>query len=68
MVQLTSNISLSDDSATFTNTLTIDPFNISSVGNYRCEAMIDNSTAEMTTTITAKRKPYKLHYSFIPSI
>ena len=56
-VQLTSNVSLSDGSAVFTNTLTIDPFTISSVGDYRCVAMIDNSTAETTTTIRARRKP-----------
>ena len=39
-----------------TNTLAIDPFTISSLGNYRCVAMIDNSTAETFTTIRAKRK------------
>ena len=44
-----------------TNTLTIDPFTISSVGDYRCVAMIDNSTAETTTTIRARRKPYLLY-------
>ena len=32
MVQLTSNISLSDDGTIFTNTLMINPFTISSVG------------------------------------
>ena len=57
MVQLTSNISLSNNGSTFTNTLTIDPFTISSVGDYRCVAMIDNSTAETTTTIRARCKP-----------
>ena len=61
MVQLTSNVSLSDDGAAFTNTLTIDPFTISSVGDYKCVAMIDNSTAETTTTISARRKPYSLY-------
>ena len=40
-----------------TNTLTINPFNISSVGDYRCVAMIDNSTAETTTNIRARCKP-----------
>ena len=61
MVQLTSNVSLSDDGAAFTNTLMIDPFTISSVGDYRCVAMIDNSTADITTTIRAKCKPYLLY-------
>ena len=57
MVQLTSNVSLSNGGAAFTNTLAIDPFTISSVGDYRCVAMIDNSTAEITKTIRARRKP-----------
>ena len=56
MVQLTSDVSLSNGGAAFTNTLTIDPFNISSVGSYRCEAMIDNSTAEGTTIVKGKCK------------
>ena len=33
MVQLTSNVSLSDDGTTFINTLIINPFNISSLGS-----------------------------------
>ena len=59
MVQLTSDVSLSNGGAAFANTLTIDPFTISSVGSYRCVAMIDNSTAEKiaTKTIRARRKP-----------
>ena len=40
-----------------TDTLTIDPFTISLVGDYRCVAMIDNSTAETTTNIRARCKP-----------
>ena len=55
-VQLTSNVSLSNDGAAFTNTLTIEPFNISSVGDYRCIIMIDNSTGETNKTIIARRK------------
>ena len=56
MVQLTSNVSLSNGGAAFTNTLTIYSFTISSVGDYICVAMIDNSTAETNTTIRARGK------------
>ena len=56
MVQLTNNVSLSNGGAAFTNTLIIDPFTIPSVGDYRCVAMIDGSTAETTTIIRAERK------------
>ena len=61
MVQLTSDVSLSNGGAAFTNTLTIDPFNISSVGSYRCEAKINGNTTETTTIIKAKGKPYLLY-------
>ena len=56
MVQLTSNVSLSDDGTAFTNTLTINPFTISSVGDYRCVAMINDTRAEVATTVKGKRK------------
>ena len=56
MVQLTSNISLGNDRTAFTNTLTIDPFNISSVGSYRCVATINDSTAEIITIVRGKCK------------
>ena len=58
-VHSTNTVNIND--TLITNTLTIDPFTISSVGDYRCEAMIDDSTAETTTTISARRKPYLLH-------
>ena len=58
-VQSTNTVNISD--TLITNTLTIDPFTISSVGDYRCVAMIDNSTAVTTTTIRARRKPYLLY-------
>ena len=58
-VELTNTVNIND--TLITNTLTIDPFNISSVGDYRCLAMIDNSTAETTTTIRARGKPYLLY-------
>ena len=58
-VQSTNTVNIND--TLITNTLTVDPFNISSVGNYRCVAMIDNSTAETTTTIRARGKPYLLY-------
>ena len=58
-VQLTDTVNIND--TLITNTLTIDPFTISSVGDYRCVAMIDNSTAERITTIKAKCKPYLLY-------
>ena len=54
-VQSTNTVDIND--TLITNTLTIDRFNISSVGDYRCVAIIDNSTAETTTTIRARRKP-----------
>ena len=54
-VQSTNTVNIND--TLITNTLTIDPFTISSVGDYRCVAMIDDSTAENTTTIKARRKP-----------
>ena len=55
-VQSTNTVNIND--TLITNTLTIDPFTISSVGDYRCETIIDNSTAETTTTIRARRKPF----------
>ena len=55
-LQSTNTVNIND--IFITNTLTIDPFTISSVGDYRCVAMIDNSTAETTTTIRARRKLY----------
>ena len=58
-VQSTNIVNIND--ILITNTLTIDPLTISSVGDYRCVAMIDNSTAETTTTIRARRKPYLLY-------
>ena len=58
-VQSTNTVNIND--TLITNALTIDPFIISSVGDYRCVTMIDNSTAETTTTIKAKRKPYLLY-------
>ena len=56
MVQLTSNILLSNDGTVFANTLTIDSLNISSVGDYKCMAIIDGSRLEETINIKAKRK------------
>ena len=53
-VQSTNTVDIND--TLITNTLTIDPFTISSLGDYRCVAIIDNSTAETTTTIRARRK------------
>ena len=53
--QSTNTVNIND--TLITNTLTIDRFTISSVGDYRCVAIIDNSTAETTTTIKARRKP-----------
>ena len=49
----TSNVSLSNGGTVFTGTLTIDPFTISSLGNYRCVAMIDNSTVVHLRSVTA---------------
>ena len=54
-VQLTNTVNIND--TLITNTLTIDPFTISSVGDYRCVAMIDDNTAETTTTIIGRCKP-----------
>ena len=68
MVQLTSDVSLSNGGAVFTNTLKIEQFNISSVGDYRCVPMIDNSTAETTKTIKARGKRPYLMYLFLLSL
>ena len=57
---------LNNNSTTFTNTLTIDPFNISSVGDYKCVAKVNDSTAETTKTIRAMCKTYWLYLLFIP--
>ena len=54
-IQSTNIVNIND--ILITDTLTIDPFTISSVGDYRCVAMIDNSTAETNTTIRARCKP-----------
>ena len=61
-VQLTNTVNGND--TLITNTLTIDPFNISSVGVYRCVTMIDDSTAETNTTIKARGKPYLLYFFY----
>ena len=58
MVELTSNVSLSNDGATFTNTLAIDPFTISSVGSYRCVAMIDDSIARSPHRVLRGKRKY----------
>ena len=55
LVQSTNNVII-PNTASITDTLTIDPFTISSVGDYRCVAMIDDSTADTTITVRARRK------------
>ena len=42
------DVLLNNGNTTFTNTLTIDPFTTSSVGNYTCVAKVKDSTAETT--------------------
>ena len=61
IVQTISNISLSNNGTAFTNTLTIDPFTISSVGGYSCRVRIHFSEIEIYTTIEARRKPFWLY-------
>ena len=67
-VQLTSDTSLSNGGTAFTNTLTIDPFNIPSVGRYRCVAMIYDSTIEGARTIRARCKHNAVHVLLILTI
>ena len=58
MVQrLTGDVSLSNGTV-FSNTLTIDQFNTSSVGNYTCTAKIGDNMKKASITISLKREPY----------